>query len=499
MGETTAFSSHTADTNIGGVKSVAIIGAGPSGLSAAKYLSAEESINQVDVFEQRPHTGGLWNYTPQHRRDNFAIVPQTSPFVGEDQPVPASHGVSGAEFVSPIYERLETNNATPLMGFGDFPFPENSQLFATHDTVRKYVQAYGKGVEHMIQFNTQVVDVRLIPATASSRDSWSVTTQRFADKEVNTTVYDAVVVASGHFTVPWIPDIPGMKAWETKFPGSIHHAKYFRRPEDYSGKKVIVVGNNASGIDIGAQINTYCNKPIIFSQRKESLTNQGLPPIIGKVTHPEIVEYLPEPKRTVKFTDGSTEENVDIILYATGYLYSLPFLESLQDTSFPPIGDGTRVQHTYRHLIYRPNPTLSFLTLNQNLIPYPHSEAQSTVLAHLFTGRLTLPTDDEMRRWETKRLEETGSAGFHTLPVSDPDQTPGICLWGSQASGSAAKVLIPWTQKHLWIWENMPALRRAFVSMGEKRRGVTSVEQLRLASGLPAFWETTGSVASTKL
>jgi len=48
--------------------------------------------------------------------------------------------------------------------------------------------------------------------------------------------YDAIAVASGHYTVPFIPDIPGISEWNKAYPGRISHSKFFRRPEEYKGQ-----------------------------------------------------------------------------------------------------------------------------------------------------------------------------------------------------------------------------------------------------------------------
>ena len=48
--------------------------------------------------------------------------------------------------------------------------------------------------------------------------------------------YDAVVVASGHYAVPFIPVIPGLKEFAARYPGSVEHTKYYRGPEKYRGK-----------------------------------------------------------------------------------------------------------------------------------------------------------------------------------------------------------------------------------------------------------------------
>jgi len=55
-------------------------------------------------------------------------------------------------------------------------------------------------------------------------------------KEVSTETFDAVIVASGHYDDPFVPDIAGLEAWNSTLPGSISHSKFYRQPEVFTGK-----------------------------------------------------------------------------------------------------------------------------------------------------------------------------------------------------------------------------------------------------------------------
>ena len=128
---------------------------------------------------------------------------------------------------------------------------------------------------------------------------------------------------------------------------------------------------------------------------------------------PPIKKFIPA-SRGVIFEDGTEEHDIDAIVFATGYFYSLPFL---QDVKPELITTGERVNNTYQHLLYAPRPTLSFLALNQRVIPFPIAEAQSAVLARVYSGRLSLPPLSDMRKWERVIEEEMGAGrNFHLLP-----------------------------------------------------------------------------------
>ena len=53
--------------------------------------------------------------------------------------------------------------------------------------------------------------------------------------------YDAVVVASGHYNDPFIPDIPGLVDFDKAYPGAISHSKFYRRPNDFKDKVRMLV------------------------------------------------------------------------------------------------------------------------------------------------------------------------------------------------------------------------------------------------------------------
>jgi hypothetical protein len=54
--------------------------------------------------------------------------------------------------------------------------------------------------------------------------------------------YDAVVIATGTFNAPNIPNIPGLAEWSRRFSGSIVHSREYRGPEKFSNTSVLMVG-----------------------------------------------------------------------------------------------------------------------------------------------------------------------------------------------------------------------------------------------------------------
>jgi cation diffusion facilitator CzcD-associated flavoprotein CzcO len=138
------------------------------------------------------------------------------------------------DFVSPMYDELETNLPHCLMQYSDFDFPSDSQLFPHRDIVLQYLEEYAREVRHMISFDTQVLDVSL--KHTATHDRWRIKTRALASQHITESIYDGVVVASGHYDVPLVPQIPGLMAWNTEYPNSVIHSKAFRSPERFRDK-----------------------------------------------------------------------------------------------------------------------------------------------------------------------------------------------------------------------------------------------------------------------
>ncbi|KAK1051402.1 monooxygenase [Friedmanniomyces endolithicus] len=426
------------------VESVCIIGAGPSGLAAAKYLLAEHAFSRIQIYEQRSTAGGIWNYVP-HRSPSLhdAGLPRIDARAGVDTPIwrrSNATGVLGEQtsdepvLMTPLYDRLETNIPRDLMGFSDLDWPEDRQLFPRHETVLEYIERYAKDIRHLICFTTQVLDVYL-----TGDERWRIKTRDVSRRniaEVQEETFDAVVVANGHFDIPYIPEVHGIQEWSTNYSGSISHSKFYRTPDQYAGKRVIVVGNSASGIDIGSRIQQSCRLPLLMSSKSESfLVNT---PSADKIDKPPIAEYLTK-DRSVRFEDGTVEQDVDAVLYCTGYFYSFPFLKSLDP---PVVTTSEKVENLYQHIFYQPHPTLAFPVLNQKIIPFPLAEAQSAVIARVFSGRLGLPYGCEMKDWEQDWAMKNGDGRmFHVLKFpADADYIDKLHDWALSADGEGDAV-----------------------------------------------------------
>lgn len=208
---------------------------------------------------------------------------------------------------------------------------------------------------------------------------------------------------------------------------------------------------------------------------------------------PPIARFIPE-DRAVEFEDGSRENNIDAVLYCTGYLYSFPFISHLRP---PAINTGERVENLYQHLFYRPDPTIAFIGLNSKILPFPYAEAQAAVVARIFSGRLELPAEAEMRLWEEDAVAEKGDGRyFHEQGFpADASQINMMHDWAMSADGerrlstannqmqqrskdTVGKEPPDWGEKEYWMRERFLAIKQAYREIGEDRHKVKSMAQI---------------------
>ncbi|KAL9011060.1 MAG: hypothetical protein Q9173_004060 [Seirophora scorigena] len=466
------------------IRKVAVIGAGPAGVATAKQLLAEDHFQAIDVFEQQASTGGVWNYNSYAPSQELS-VPQSNPHQPLEEPRWESPGLveqiqPKPLFVTPMYDQLESNIPHFLMKHSDDSSLEDQPLFAGHESVLQYLNRYAEGVRHLVNFRSQVYDVQL--EKDRGKDQWLVCTKDLVSRRVTEKIYDAVVVASGHYYVPMVPDIPGIQRWNEAYPGAITHSKYYRTPDAFKDKKVIVVGNSASGVDIAAQISTVSSLPLLNSKRSAAPEHQRIAP--WKLDMPEIAEFLAPSAsrpRAVRFTNNEIECNIEAIVFCTGYYYSFPFLSSLRP---PVIITGERVENLYKHIVSIPHPTLAFIGLPYKIIPFRTYEGQAAVVARIWSGRLSLPPHRQMRAWEAQRIREKGAGKkFHELAnLEDFRYHNDLVDWALKAQPGKGddEFTVPprWSKEDEVVRKNIPAIKEAFAEMGHARHAVGSLDEL---------------------
>lgn len=148
-----------------------------------------------------------------------------------------------------VYPLLETNVDSKVMEFSREPIPEvRSDLsikrhgldtpFRHHSVVQKYVESLldRNGYQDLVEYNTTVENAEKV----TDAGPWRLTLRRSgAGNEGDywwSEEFDAVIVANGHFTIPFIPKVEGVAEFATKYPGSVEHSKGYRGPSKYRGK-----------------------------------------------------------------------------------------------------------------------------------------------------------------------------------------------------------------------------------------------------------------------
>jgi len=281
------------------VGKVAVIGAGPSGLSVlcwfAKMKREGRVIPDLVCFEKQSSFGGLWNYSWRTGSDQYG------------EPV---HGS--------MYRYLWSNGPKECLEFPHYTFEQHFGKAIPSFPPREVLFDYLKGrwnqedIRKYIKFNTVVRDVVYNKAT----DDFTVSVKDLVkDQVLDGERFDYVIVASGHYSVPNVPTFAGIE----KFPGRVLHAHDFREANEFAGKRLLLIGSSYSAEDIALQclkygakniICTWRSKPMGFKWPKEVEERPLVQRFDGKVAH---------------FKDGSSAE-VDVVMMCTGYLHKYDFL-----------------------------------------------------------------------------------------------------------------------------------------------------------------------------
>ncbi len=388
---------------------VCIIGAGASGLAAAKTL--HENAIAFDWFEVGSGIGGLWHYNNDNKR-------------------------------SAAYDSLHIDTSKDRMAFADFPMPKTFPNYPHHSQVLEYFERYAEhfGLIPLVNFRTRVDHVAPLP-----NGGYEVTTENLDFGINETSAYTAVLVCNGHHWSPKMPDFPG------EFDGEINHSRHYRNPDDLKDKNVLILGVGNSGVDIACDVAPIATRTLLASRRgahvipryllgrttdkwttpffsrlpfrvqqtlfrlivwlsrgRQSNYNMPVPPTRILTEHPTLSsELLPLvkagriiPKPAVEclngseitFTDGS-RETVDVLICATGYRICFPFLDEHL------ISTTENRMDLYGKVVHPEHPGLYFIGLIQPLgAIMPLAELQAKWVAGLITGRLHLPTRDKMAR-----------------------------------------------------------------------------------------------------
>ncbi|XP_048457798.1 flavin-containing monooxygenase 5-like isoform X1 [Rhincodon typus] len=424
-------------------KRVAIIGAGSSGLACIKCC-LDEDLEPV-CFERSNDIGGLWNF-----QENITDARAS------------------------IYKSLIINTSKEMMCYSDFPIPDDYPNYMHNSRILEYFHLYAKHFNLLkyIQFKTMVCSI-------SKRDDFSTTGQwdvvtRDAEDNLESTIFDAILVCTGHHVNAHLPldSFPGIE----KFKGQYMHSKEYKGPMIFEGKRVVVIGIGNSGGDLAVEISRHAKQVFLSTRRGAWVTNRvasrGLPAdmlftcriytflptsvaswfaewnVNSRFNHanyglqpshrffsqhPTVNDDLPNRiisgtvcvKPNVKqFTetaaifDDDTVENIDVVIFATGYNVSFPFL----DESVVNVNKNHVSLYKYVFPPQLEQPTLAIIGLVQPLgAIMPISELQARWVTRVFKGLAKLPSVNTMMadlvEKKGKMAKRYVSSQRHTIQV----------------------------------------------------------------------------------
>lgn len=358
-------------------KRVCIIGAGPSGLAQLRaFQSAAEKgadVPEIVCYEKQGDWGGLWNYTWR---------------TGVDEHGNPCHGS--------MYRYLWSNGPKEGLEFADYTFEEHFGKPIASYPPRAVLFDYIKGrvekagVRDQIKFNTIVRDVR-----AAEGGGFDVTARdEVADAET-VEHFDHVIVASGHFSVPNVPEYPGFDS----FNGRVLHAHDFRDAREFEGKDILILGTSYSAEDIGSQCWKYGAKSITVAHRTAPM-GYDWPDNWQEVPKLERVD-----KKTAYFIDG-TSKDVDAIILCTGYKHHFPFLPDDLRLKTPNV---LASDDLYKGVVWNANPEMFYLGMQDQWFTFNMFDAQAWYVRDIIMGRIDVP-DLAAREADVKARQDAEAA-----------------------------------------------------------------------------------------
>ncbi len=360
---------------------VAVIGAGAAGLVTARELVRHG--HRVTVFERNNCVGGIWVYASETEADSL--------------------GQQGPRVHSSLYASLRTNLPRDLMAFSDYPFDSSGggddawPRFPGHAKVLRYLENFARSfnLDRCIRFGEEVESIE-------PGKGWTVIS--IVGGVRRHSHFDAVAVCNGHYSEPRVPALAGLSEW----PGQLMHSHNYREPSPFRGKRVAVLGASASAVDLSAEIGRiaaalYWCAPAFATLPDAARSNT----LFQRRTDIETLRA----DGAIVLQDGAVLDEVDVLVFCTGYHYRFPFL----DPGLVHVDDNW-VSPLYQDLLHADHPTLAFIGLPFKVVPFPLFEVQARWFARLLAGDFQLPSADVRRGAATARamaLRADGVAQRH--------------------------------------------------------------------------------------
>ncbi len=200
---------------------VAVIGAGPGGLVAARWLLSRGF--EPTIFERAPQLGGQWTGLP---------------------------GTSG------VWPSMRANTNRILTAFSDLAHTCDT-VFPSNRDVLGYLNRYADtfGLHSRIRLNTTVEGLD------HDDIGWRVTHSDGVEH------FDRVVVASGRFQWPMVPGVAGLESFDGS--AGVDSTYRYREPSRYLGKRVLIAGGAISALEIVAELVHAGVERVVLTQRRQ--------------------------------------------------------------------------------------------------------------------------------------------------------------------------------------------------------------------------------------
>lgn len=246
------------------------------------------------------------------------------------------------------YDSLTLFSPARYSALPDLPFPGDPTRYPHRDEVTDYLRHYATHLDVDIRTGTRVDTITAMPGGYQVHTGEQILTAPL------------VIAATGGFGNPYWPALPGLDA----FTGQVLHVADYRRPEQFAGQHVVIVGAGNSAAQIGVELTrharvtlatrapvTYAPQVILGRDMHWWSTTLGLDhlpigpylrtppsvPVVDDGTYRATIDagrpgrapmFVDIDGSRVTWPDGRTEQ-VDTILLATGYRPDLPYLTDL--------------------------------------------------------------------------------------------------------------------------------------------------------------------------
>ena len=137
------------------------------------------------------------------------------------------------------YDSLTLFSPARFSSLPGMPFPGNPERYPLRDEVVAYLDAYARHLDAEVRWNERVDRV------AEKDGGFTVST------DGGSVVHAGMVVAaSGGFSRPYRPSLPGLDT----FTGTVLHSAEYRQPAPFEGGRVVVVGGGNSAVQIAVEL-----------------------------------------------------------------------------------------------------------------------------------------------------------------------------------------------------------------------------------------------------